>query len=41
VMSVEGKELVFVPYFDVQLESYNTYFRKAWSCWDAKSCFRI
>jgi hypothetical protein len=29
VMSVDGKELVFVPYFDVQLESYNTYFRKA------------
>jgi uncharacterized protein len=29
VMSVNGKELVFVPYFDVQLESYNTYFRKA------------
>jgi uncharacterized protein len=29
VISVQGKELVFVPYFDVQLESYNTYFRKA------------
>ncbi|MCI0336484.1 MAG: glycoside hydrolase family 127 protein [Acidobacteria bacterium] len=29
VMSVHGKDLVFVPYFDVQLESYNTYFRKA------------
>jgi uncharacterized protein len=29
VMSLNGKELVFVPYFDVQLESYNTYFTKA------------
>ncbi len=29
VLSVNGKELVFVPYFDVQSESYNTYFRKA------------
>jgi len=28
VMNVEGKELVFVPYFEVQMESYNTYFRK-------------
>lgn len=29
VMSVNGRDLVFVPYFDVQLERYNTYFRKA------------
>jgi uncharacterized protein len=29
VMSVDGKDLVFVPYFAVQMESYNTYFRKA------------
>jgi DUF1680 family protein len=29
VMSVQDKDLVFVPYFEVQLESYNTYFRKA------------
>jgi hypothetical protein len=29
VMSVNGKELVFAPYYDVQLESYNTYFKKA------------
>jgi uncharacterized protein len=29
VMEVAGKELVFVPYFDVKLESYNTYFKKA------------
>lgn len=28
VVKVDSKELVFVPYFDVQLESYNTYFRK-------------
>ena len=28
VMNVNGKELVFVPYFDVQLERYNTYFRR-------------
>jgi uncharacterized protein len=28
VMSINGKELVFVPYYDVQLESYNTYFKK-------------
>ncbi|MBO0784116.1 MAG: glycoside hydrolase family 127 protein, partial [Ktedonobacteraceae bacterium] len=31
VMSVDGKELVFVPYFEVQIESHNTYFRKAGS----------
>jgi DUF1680 family protein len=29
VMVVDGKDLVFVPYFDVQLESYHTYFRRA------------
>jgi hypothetical protein len=29
VMSVDGKDLVFVPYFDVQTESYSAYFRKA------------
>ncbi|HKX29918.1 MAG TPA: beta-L-arabinofuranosidase domain-containing protein, partial [Blastocatellia bacterium] len=28
VMNVEGRELVFVPYSEVQLESYHTYFRK-------------
>jgi hypothetical protein len=28
VMNLNGKELVFVPYFDVQLERYNTYFRR-------------
>jgi uncharacterized protein len=27
-MTINGKDLVFVPYFDVQLESYNTYFRR-------------
>jgi uncharacterized protein len=29
VMNVQGRELVFVPYFDVQLERYNTYFRRS------------
>jgi len=29
VMNVGGKDLVFVPYYDVQLERYNTYFRTA------------
>ncbi len=29
VTDVNGKELVFVPYFDVQLESYNTYFKQS------------
>jgi len=29
VLKVGGKELIFVPYFEVQLESYNTYFKKA------------
>lgn len=29
VMNVNGKELVFVPYFEVQMESYNTYFRRS------------
>lgn len=29
VMRVDGKDLVFVPYFDVQLESYHTYFKRA------------
>lgn len=28
VMNVSGKDLVFVPYFDVQLESYQTYFQQ-------------
>lgn len=28
VLNVSGKELIFVPYFDVQMESYNTYFKK-------------
>lgn len=28
VLKVGGKDLIFVPYFDVQLESYNTYFKK-------------
>ena len=28
LMTVNNKELVFVPYFDVQLESYHTYFRR-------------
>ena len=27
VMNAGGKDLVFVPYFDVQLERYTTYFR--------------
>jgi uncharacterized protein len=27
VMNVGGKELVFAPYYEVQLESYNTYFK--------------
>jgi uncharacterized protein len=26
---VSGKELVFVPYFEVEMESYNTYFRRS------------
>jgi hypothetical protein len=29
VLKVNDKELVFVPYFDVQLESYHTYFKQA------------
>ncbi len=29
VTKVDGKDLVFVPYFDVQLESYHTYFKRA------------
>ncbi len=29
VMDVNGKDLVFVPYYQVQLERYNTYFMKA------------
>jgi hypothetical protein len=29
VMSVNDKDLVFVPYYDVQLESYHTYFKNA------------
>jgi len=29
VADVNGKDLIFVPYFDVQMERYNTYFRKA------------
>jgi uncharacterized protein len=29
VMNVGGKDLVFVPYHDVQLESYNTYFMRS------------
>lgn len=29
VLKVDDKELVFVPYFDVQLESYHTYFKRA------------
>lgn len=28
LINVKGKELVFTPYFDVQLESYNAYFKK-------------
>ncbi|NOT59019.1 MAG: hypothetical protein HOP19_02215 [Acidobacteria bacterium] len=28
VTSVSGKDLVFAPYYDVQLESYNTYFKR-------------
>ena len=28
VLRVDGKDLVFVPYFDVQLESYHTYFKR-------------
>jgi hypothetical protein len=31
VMHVGGKELIFVPYFDVQLESYHTYFKHSLS----------
>lgn len=29
VLNASGKELIFVPYFEVQLESYNTYFKKS------------
>ncbi len=29
LISVNGKDLVLVPYFNVQLESYHTYFRRS------------
>lgn len=31
VLNVPDKQLIFVPYFDVQLESYHTYFKQAGS----------